>query len=1046
MPALSLDSFTTPAFLATFEGSDAIAITANPAFTLLTGGGPDKAATSPALLRLLRAHCTGGCPTATHELALGPGRVVALALHRLADDARGRPQALGLVMGDHASPPSRPTVPAPAERRPPLRIGRVTVWERDLGEGAAVDGKPARSFELGERQPVPLAEPAGAVIHPEDRQQLNAAFARLRAGAAGCSLEVRLSTPDGSVRRLQVEAAVSERDAAGRAVRLIGASIDVTELGAAAARLAASEERKHLLEAELAALYERAPLGLLLLDRHLSVLRLSRWLTERGLLDGRPTAGGPPGALPPALAPAMEPHLRRALTAGEPLPEIEVEVELPGTPGARRHWVEQFYPLTGAGGAIVAVGGIVQDVTERKEAEARLLESEARFRQIIATLEHVFALEEIEPEPRLLYVSPGFERLWGRPAAALERDPGIWLAAVLPADRPRLDEARTALLAASEPAHRQVEYRIRRPDGTERWIRDLILCLREPGERGRRLARLAQDVTELKAAEAALHRAQAEAVRLLADLQASLSFVDQFLPGVLFRLQDGPDGEPRYSRVSAAVEHYYGVTPDAVLTDGRVLLERVHPDDRARLLVAESQLGPRQTLYRAQGGDGAWRWLQATALPRRLADGELVWDGIAIDVTMLKEAEESSRALARAAEHARVVEAENKRLAEEGRAKAEAADRAKSAFLAMMSHEIRTPLTAVLGFADLLARAPLAAEHQEYVRIIQDTGRALLIVLNDILDFSKLEAGKLELEPRPVDLRQLLADAMTATRLLAGDKGLTFALELAPDLPPSVLTDSVRVRQLVGNLLSNAVKFTEHGSVTLRARLLGHAAMAPALRLEIADTGIGIGEAQLQRLFKPFEQADQTISRRFGGTGLGLTIARRLAELLGGRIGVESAPGAGSTFWVELPLTLPAAPAATAPTPAPQPSGATGPARVLVVDDVATNRRLIAALLKVLGHAVTLAEDGDEAVARAERETFDLILMDLNMPKLDGLSATRAIRAGPGPNAGTPIVALTANIFPEEIAACRAAGMNGHLAKPIDRKSLAAMLAEQLRA
>ncbi|MEK0083016.1 PAS domain-containing protein [Benzoatithermus flavus] len=1039
MPALTPDSFTTAAFLAVADGSETIGITANAAFATLVRQKPGELTSPPELAQKLRDWITGQAPAAMCELVLAPGCSATVALHRLTDDEHGRARILGLVMGE----PRPIAAEIPAGTEPPrARIGRITIWERDLGDGTGAEAQPIRSFELGVRPPGAAADQPGVFIHPEDRVLLNAAFARVRAGAPGCSVDVRLCCPDGSIRTLQIEGAVSRRDAAGRPIRLIGASIDVTELRATQARLEAREEQARQQVAELEALYERAPIGLVLLDRELSVLRLGRWLAARGLVSGDGQRGRKLGEAAPALVPIMEPHLQRVLTTGEPVDGVEVEIELPGTPGRKRHWLEQFYPLPAAS----AVGGIVQDVTERKEAEARLKESEARFRHLIATLVHAFVLEELAPERRLLYVSPGYERLWGRPMAELERDPGAWLAAVRPADRPEVEAALAALAAAREPVHRQIEYRIVRPDGTERWIRDLMLSLREPDDHGHRLARLAQDVTELKEAEAALHRAQAEVVRLLTDLQASLSFVDQFLPGVLFRMSYGPDGEPRYSRVSAAVEHYYGVEPEAVIRDGRLLLERVHPEDRPGLPVAASEPGPRRALYRARGADGRWRWMQATVMPRWLESGELVWDGIAIDVTALKEAEEASKAAALAAERARAAEALSKRLAEEGRARAEAADRAKSAFLAMMSHEIRTPLTAVLGFADLLAKAPLADEHRNHVRIIQDTGRALLTILNDILDFSKLEAGKLELELRPLELGALLTDVMAATRLLAGEKGLDFRLEIAPELPASVLADSVRLRQLLSNLLSNAVKFTEHGSVTLRARVLGTDGHVLTVRIEVEDTGIGIGEAEQQRLFNAFEQADQSISRRFGGTGLGLAIARRLTELMGGRIGVTSTPGIGSTFWVELPFSLSAASPRAETAIADQPQAMVQPARVLVVDDVATNRQLIAALLKALGHVVTLAVDGEEAIAKAEAEDFDLILMDVNMPKLDGLSAARAIRAGQGRNARTPIVALTANTFPEEIAACRAAGMNGHLAKPIDRRSLSAMLADQLPA
>jgi PAS domain S-box-containing protein len=373
------------------------------------------------------------------------------------------------------------------------------------------------------------------------------------------------------------------------------------------------------------------------------------------------------------------------------------------------------------------------------------------------------------------------------------------------------------------------------------------------------------------------------------------------------------------------------------------------------------------------------------------------------------------------------------------------AEQAKSAFLATMSHEIRTPLTAILGFTNLLARSPLSPEQREQLQIVRDTGRTLLTVVNDILDLSKLEAGKVSLERIPVELPALLREALTTAELLGAEKGLTFQAELAADLPAQVESDPVRLKQVVGNLLFNALKFTERGGITLRAGLAGQQGDTARVRVAVEDTGIGIAPEQLPRLFAMFEQADQSTTRRFGGTGLGLAICKRLVEAMGGQIGVDSAPGRGSTFWFELPLRLPATvepPTAQTATKIAAPGRAL---RVLAVDDVATNRLLLTALLRELGHRPITAEDGVKAVEAASRERFDLVLMDLHMPGMDGFMASRAIRAGGGPNAGTPIVALTADVLPETTAACREAGMDGHLTKPIELRLLSE-LALQLAA
>jgi CheY-like chemotaxis protein len=356
-----------------------------------------------------------------------------------------------------------------------------------------------------------------------------------------------------------------------------------------------------------------------------------------------------------------------------------------------------------------------------------------------------------------------------------------------------------------------------------------------------------------------------------------------------------------------------------------------------------------------------------------------------------------------------------------------------------MSHEIRTPLTAVLGFTDLLARSPLSPEQQEHVRIVRDTGKTLLTVVNDILDLSKLDAGKMSLERIPVELPALLKEALATVELLGAEKGLAFGLELDPGLPARVLSDPVRLKQVVGNLLANALKFTGRGGITLRARPLDGDEATVRVRVEVEDTGIGIAPEHRPRLFAMFEQADQSTTRRFGGTGLGLAICKRLVEAMGGAIGVESQPGAGSLFWFELGLE-PARAAAGPAITAAEPAAPARSLRVLVVDDVATNRLLLTALLTRLGHAASLAEDGIKAVEAAALTPFDLILMDLHMPAMDGFMAAQAIRSGGGPNAATPVVALSADVLPETARACREAGMDGSLTKPIDPRRLQEVL------
>ncbi|MGH1569999.1 PAS domain-containing protein [Methylobacterium sp. P31] len=678
-------------------------------------------------------------------------------------------------------------------------------------------------------------------------------------------------------------------------------------------------------------------------------------------------------------------------------------------------------------GAAAGLFGVLIDVTERRRTEDEVRRSELRYRGLAEALPLLVWTMRVG-DGQATYANAQFQAYYG--PIGPERTER--LARNHPDDAADMKAAWSRAIATGTGYSGQ--WRIRRHDGVYRWHKISLIPIRFDPADGAVAEWLgtALDVDDIVTAGLAVEEARgllgialdaAEAGTWDWDMRTGLASLS-----------------PESARMHGLPD--IGGSHVLAAADWTTLL---HPDDVGDVWDEIRRAVETSTAYTAEFRVGK-RWLYARGRTLRGPDGQpqrMV--GLHLDITERKAAEAALRAATRDAEAAR--------------AEAERASEAKSEFLAAMSHEIRTPLNGILGYADLLLdESTIQNEDRRRLELIQSSGAALLTVVNDILDFSKIEAGELVLDPVAFPLASTVDATVSIVRGSALRSGLAIEAQIDPTLPNFVVGDPGRLRQVLLNLLNNAVKFTPEGSVIVTVQREGEG-VAPdggpgdVIRFAVTDTGIGIAPAQQDRLFKRFSQVDGSISRRFGGTGLGLAISRHLVTLMGGEIGVESREGAGSTFWFRLilPRSAQGADGGTAQLRPPTlPAGASetpaaAPLRLLLVEDVPLNQELACAVLESQGYAVDVAGDGAQAItavgsAVAAGHAYDLVLMDVQMPRVDGLTATRRIRALAPPACDVPIVAMTANVLPAQIEELREAGMDDYVGKPFRRADLFATI------
>ena len=739
-----------------------------------------------------------------------------------------------------------------------------------------------------------------------------------------------------------------------------------------------------------------------------------------------------------------DPDLTRALhihgfdVASDYTPVVELlrELRMPPfdvTPAFTWHDVWSRYLWQIAGGVVAAILILLLGIrlflsNRRLKAEHALVESqnyilkenELRFRTVA---DYTYDWEYWQgPDHRIRYISPSCERVTGYNAEAFISDPDLLLRIVHPDDR-HLMEAHLEHAWHFE-GEESVDFRIVRRDGAERWIGHVCQAVYDENGRfnGRRVSN--RDITDRKLAED--KRVESE-LRLRAIIESEpecIKILDK--NGCLLEMNP------------AGLEMIEADSLEQVR--GRPMINIIAPEFREAYGNLHMQViagQPMQMEFRIVGLKGGQRWLETHSVPMREADGRVVHLSVTRDISERKHAEQ---------------------VLLQDRDAAEALAKSKSEFLANMSHEIRTPMNGIIGLSQLALNQQTSPELRDYLGKIHSSSQSLLGILNDILDFSKLEAGRMHVENAPFDLDNVLDNLRNLFEQHAHDKSLEFRIEIDQGTPRDLVGDAMRLQQILSNLIGNAIKFTAHGGVGMHIGVRSREDSSVILAFDVFDSGIGLSRESIDKLFQPFSQVDTSITRRFGGTGLGLAISQSLLQLMGGAFRVESEAGKGSIFGFDLLFGIAAhgKVRATRHRPERKPDSLATEfgtisqnqnlkgLRILLVEDNAINLQVVREFLKISGIQVVSANNGQEALEMLDKQEVDAILMDVHMPVMGGVEATRRIRAQ-AKYASLPIIALSAGVTQEERDNCLSCGMNDFVAKPVNPEALLAALLKWVR-